>query len=260
MCRLRWLCGGILMLLTLTVSAQDLRTQVEQLRTDMYRLFGTDSLQRFMETSDRLKEMAQKTGDEKTFYRTWGNQVLFIFRKKDRKEGQAMLEQLRAHAQARDSKFGLYCATSANITIQGVLKVDNNLEESYKECINYIHRYFPEESAAKDYLGLARIYYNANQYQKVMDMAKKAMKEPNLNDSHHQLALAYLCIAYSHMPDNQIDIKTFNQYYQDYKKFRQKTGRDIGMNGIVDNNYYRLNNKPREALEAPSVSVYQQTD
>ena len=45
MCRLRWLCGGILMLLTLTVSAQDLRTQVEQLRTDMYRLFGTDSLQ-----------------------------------------------------------------------------------------------------------------------------------------------------------------------------------------------------------------------
>lgn len=177
MCRLRWLCGGILMLLTLTVSAQDLRTQVEQLRTDMYRLFGTDSLQRFMETSDRLKEMAQKTGDEKTFYRTWGNQVLFIFRKKDRKEGQAMLEQLRAHAQARDSKFGLYCATSANITIQGVLKVDNNLEESYKECINYIHRYFPEESAAKDYLGLARIYYNANQYQKVMDMAKKAMKD-----------------------------------------------------------------------------------
>lgn len=250
MCRLRWLCGGILMLLTLTVSAQDLRTQVEQLRTDMYRLFGTDSLQRFMETSDRLKEMAQKTGDEKTFYRTWGNQVLFIFRKKDRKEGQAMLEQLRAHAQARDSKFGLYCATSANITIQGVLKVDNNLEESYKECINYIHRYFPEESAAKDYLGLARIYYNANQYQKVMDMAKKAMKEPNLNDSHHQLALAYLCIAYSHMPDNQIDIKTFNQYYQDYKKFRKKTGRDIGMNGIVDYNYYRLNNKPREALEA----------
>ena len=98
MCRLRWLCGGILMLLTLTVSAQDLRTQVEQLRTDMYRLFGTDSLQRFMDTSDRLKEMAQKTGDEKTFYRTWGNQVLFIFRKKDRKEGQAMLEQLRAHA------------------------------------------------------------------------------------------------------------------------------------------------------------------
>ena len=103
MFRLRWLCGGILMLLTLTVAAQDLRTQMEQLRTDMYRLFGTDSLQRFMDTSDRLKEMAQKTGDDKTFYRTWGNQVLFIFRKKDRKEGQVMLEQLRAHAQARDS-------------------------------------------------------------------------------------------------------------------------------------------------------------
>jgi serine phosphatase RsbU (regulator of sigma subunit) len=131
-----------------------------------------------------------------------------------------------------------------------VLKIDDKLEESYKECINYIHRYFPEESAAKDYLGLARIYYNASQYQKVMDMAKEAMKEPNLNDSHHQLALAYMCIAYSHLPDSQIDIKTYNQYYQDYKTFRQKSGRDIGMNGIVDYNYYRLNKKPQEALEA----------
>ena len=250
MCRLRWLCGGILMLLTLTVSAQDLRTQVEHLRSEMYRLYSTDSLQRFMDTTTRLKEVAQTVGDEKAFYRAWANQVLFIFRKKNRKEGQAMLEQMRNYAQAHDSKFGIYSATSVNTTVLSLLGLNDQLEEAYLEGIDYVHRHFPEENAALDYLGLARLYYNQRQYEKVMDMAKKALKEPNINDTHRQNALAYICMAYSHMPDDQIDLPTFNQYYQEFKKFRMKSGRNTGMNGIVDYNYYRLNKNPQAALEA----------
>ena len=250
MFRLRWLCGGILMLLTLTVAAQDLRTQVEHLRSEMYRLYSTDSLQRFMDTTTRLKEVAQTVGDEKAFYRAWANQVLFIFRKKDRKEGQAMLEQMRNYAQAHDSKFGIYSATSVNTTVLSLLGLNDQLEEAYLEGIDYVHRHFPEENAALDYLGLARLYYNQKQYEKVMDMAKKTMKEPNINDTHRQNALAYICLAYSHMPDDQIDLPTFNQYYQEFKKFRVKSGRNTGMNGIVDYNYYRLNKNPQAALEA----------
>ena len=250
MFRLRWMCGGILMLLTLTVAAQDLRTQVEHLRSEMYRLYSTDSLQRFMDTTTRLKEVAQTVGDEKAFYRAWANQVLFIFRKKDRKEGQAMLEQMRNYAQAHDSKFGIYSATSVNTTVLSLLGLNDQLEEAYLEGIDYVHRHFPEENAALDYLGLARLYYNQRQYEKVMDMAKKALKEPNINDTHRQNALAYICLAYSHMPDDQIDLPTFNQYYQEFKKFRMKSGRNTGMNGIVDYNYYRLNKNPQAALEA----------
>ena len=250
MFRLRWMCGGILMLLTLTVAAQDLRTQVEHLRSEMYRLYSTDSLQRFMDTTTRLKEVAQTVGDEKAFYRAWANQVLFIFRKKNRKEGQAMLEQMRNYAQAHDSKFGIYSATSVNTTVLSLLGLNDQLEEAYLEGIDYVHRHFPEENAALDYLGLARLYYNQRQYEKVMDMAKKALKEPNINDTHRQNALAYICLAYSHMPDDQIDLPTFNQYYQEFKKFRMKSGRNTGMNGIVDYNYYRLNKNPQAALEA----------
>jgi len=238
------------MLLTLTVAAQDLRTQVEHLRSEMYRLYSTDSLQRFMDTTTRLKEVAQTVGDEKAFYRAWANQVLFIFRKKDRKEGQAMLEQMRNYAQAHDSKFGIYSATSVNTTVLSLLGLNDQLEEAYLEGIDYVHRHFPEENAALDYLGLARLYYNQRQYEKVMDMAKKALKEPNINDTHRQNALAYICLAYSHMPDDQIDLPTFNQYYQEFKKFRMKSGRNTGMNGIVDYNYYRLNKNPQAALEA----------
>ena len=239
----------MLMLLSIMAAAQDKRTTLEHLRSEMYRLYSTDSLQRFMDTTTRLKEVAQTVGDEQAFYRAWANQVLFIFRKKDRKEGQAMLEQMRKYAQAHNSKFGIYSATSANTTLLSLLKLNDQLEESYLECIDYVHRYFPEENAALNYLGLARLYYNQHKYDKVMDVAKKALKEPNINDTHRQIALAYICIAYSHMPDDQIDLTTFNQYYQEFKKFREKTGRDTGMNGIVDYNYYRLNKNPQAALE-----------
>ena len=248
--RLRWFCVSLLMLLSVMVVAQDKHLQLEQLRSDMYRLYSVDSLQRFMDTTSKLKEVALAVGDEKTFYRAWANQALYIFRKKDRKEGQAILEDMRKYALSKDSKFGIYCATSVNISILSMLKIDDKLEEAYQECINYVHRYFPEESAAADYLGLARIYFNHHKYPQVMEMAQKALKEPKLNDSHHQSALAYLCIGYSHMPEDQFDLQTYNQYYEEFKKFKQKTGRDIGMNGIVDYYYYRLNNNPQKALEA----------
>jgi serine phosphatase RsbU (regulator of sigma subunit) len=237
------------MLLTLTVAAQDLRTQVEQLRTDMYRLYGTDSLQRFMDTTNKLKKAAQAAGDEKTFYRAWANQALFVFRKKDRKEGQAILEQVRSYADERDSKFGLYTSISVNTTFLSLLNMNDELEKEYQKCIDYVHQYFPKESAATDYLGLARLYYNNNQFGKVMDVAKKTLKEPNLNDTHRQIALAYICLAYSKMPEKETDLKTFNHYYQEFKEFREKTGRDTGMNDIVDFNYYQLNHQPLKALE-----------
>jgi serine phosphatase RsbU (regulator of sigma subunit) len=157
---------------------------------------------------------------------------------------------MRSYADERDNKFGLYISTSVNTTFLSLLNMNDELEKAYKECIDYVHQYFPEESAASDYLGLARLYYNNNQFGKVMDIAKKAMKEPHLNDTHRQIALAYICIAYSNLPEKERDLKTFNQYYQEFKEFKEKTGRETGMNDIVDYNYYLLNHQPLKALEA----------
>ena len=63
MYRLRWLFGGICLWLALTVAAQDKQTQLEQLRTEMYRLYGTDSLDRFMDTTTKLREVATHVGE-----------------------------------------------------------------------------------------------------------------------------------------------------------------------------------------------------
>ena len=240
---------GLMMPLT-TVAQQKATPELERLRADMYRLYSTDSLERFMDVTVRLKEAALKAGDERTFYRAWANQALYTFRKKSRKEGQAILEQQREYAQQHDSKFGIYSATSVNISFLSMLKMDDKLEEAYLQCIDYVHRNFPGESAAPDYVGLARIYYNHKKYDQVMDVAQKALHEPNLNVVHRQSALAYLCIAYSHVPQQQFDLKKYNDLYADYRQCREKTGRDMGLEGIVDYNYYRLNNNPQAALKA----------
>lgn len=142
---------GLMMPLT-TVAQQKATPELERLRADMYRLYSTDSLERFMDVTVRLKEAALKAGDERTFYRAWANQALYTFRKKSRKEGQAILEQQREYAQQHDSKFGIYSATSVNISFLSMLKMDDKLEEAYLQCIDYVHRNFPGESAAPDYV------------------------------------------------------------------------------------------------------------
>ena len=82
-----------------------------------------------MDTTNKLKKVAQAVGDEKTFYRAWANQALFVFRKKDRKEGQAILDQVRSYADERDSKFGLYISISVNTTFLSLLNMNDELEK-----------------------------------------------------------------------------------------------------------------------------------
>ena len=224
--------------------------ELERLRSEMYRLYATDSLDRFMATTDRLKEVARRVGNEEYFYKAWSNQALFVFRKKNREEGQQILKAEKDYAEKHNHKYGIYSATSVNINFLSMLRINNQLEEEAMKCIDYVHKNFPNISVASEYITLARLYYNASLYRKTFDMAQKALEEPNLQDVHRQVALGYVCIAYSHLPDNEIDRQVFNEYYADYKKYAENTKNDFGLKGIVDYNYYRLNNNPKAALEA----------
>ena len=238
-------------MLPLTAGAQKGdAAELERLRSEMYRLYTTDSLDRFIATTDKLKEVARRVGNEEYFYKAWSNQALFVFRKKNREEGQQILQAEKDYAEKHNHKYGIYSATSVNITFLSMMKINNQLEEETLKCIDYVHKNFPHISVASEYLTLARLYYNASQYRKTFDAAQKALKEPSLQDVHRQVALAYLCIAYSHLPDNEIDRQAFNDYYAEYKKYAEKTKNDFGLKGIVEYNYYRLNNNPKAALEA----------
>lgn len=53
--RLRLAISILWLLSALTVTAEDIYEQIEAARKDMYRLYGTDSVSQFLETTDRLE-------------------------------------------------------------------------------------------------------------------------------------------------------------------------------------------------------------
>ena len=79
----------------LGVKAQTSDSKIARLQADMYRLFSTNHVDSFNLVVEQLKEAAQQVGDERTFYKAWGNQAMYNFSNIGRDEG---LEQ-RIHAE-----------------------------------------------------------------------------------------------------------------------------------------------------------------
>ena len=77
---------------------------IERLTATMYRYFSTDSVEQFMGATDSLKALCLKDGDEKTFYKAWGNQASYTFSKVSREKGLAIAREERAYAEKHDSK------------------------------------------------------------------------------------------------------------------------------------------------------------
>ena len=59
-----------------TVVADD----IEQLQKQMYQLYNKNDETAFVDITNKLKDAAQKAGDERTFYKAWANQALCFAR------------------------------------------------------------------------------------------------------------------------------------------------------------------------------------
>lgn len=214
----------------------------------MYRFFSSSESDSFMLVTERLKEACQKAGDgqERLFYKCWANQAIYYFTRINRSRGLNMAQQVHDYAVQHDSKFGLFTSTYAMATILGNLRRYDQAERNFYESIDYQHRYFPDESAAAPYLGLAKIYVNTEKLDKVLDCAHKALAEPGVIMQHRLSAWSYICIAYA---DQHYTKDDFNQAYAEREKVKQSYGHDDMFGGTVDFFYARKNGRLEEALE-----------
>lgn len=105
----------------------------------------------------------------------------------------------REYALEKDEKYGLYAASSAYTTMMSTIGLIDQAEEGLYESIGYLHRYFPEESAAVDYIGLAKIYENKGDFRKMVESARLALQEPNVSDVHQVSAKSYICVGLARM-------------------------------------------------------------
>ena len=242
----------VLMLCGLTVPsvAQEasVKADIERLTKEMYRLYPTDSVEKFMDVTDQVKTAALKAGDERAFYKAWANQSLYCFSKVSRDKGLERVKEMRDYAEKHDSKFGIYSSSYANAGMLSTLQMREQAMAAYQEALNYQHTFFPDESAAAPYLGMAKIYVNQNKPEKVRECARKALAEPGVIMQHQLSAWSYLCISYTGN-DNEEMKEEFNRCYAEREKVKAAFGHDDDFGQVVDFEYALMNGHYDDALQ-----------
>ena len=221
--------------------------RIAHLEKEMYRYYSSSAIDSFMLITDQLIEACREAGpsQERLFYKAWSNQAIYSFNKVNRTRGLELAHQIHDYAYQHDSKFGLYTSTYALATMSSSLRHFVQAEHEFTEAINYQHRFFPDESAAAPYLGLAKIYVNTERPEKVLDCAHKALAEPNVIMQHRLTAWTYICIAYY---DDQYTRDDFNRAYAEREKLKRDNGHDDSFGPAVNFYHAMKNGRYAEAL------------
>ena len=167
---------------------------IDKLTKEMYRLYPTRDTANFMRVSEKLKEASRKAGDERTFYKAWGNQAMYTFLRISQQRGIKRAQEVYKYALKVDSKFGMYTSTYLLGSIRSSAKNEELARKSFLEAVDLHHKYFPNQSAAAAYLGLCKSEYNHEHYDKVLEYAESALREPGVIPVHQVTAWTYKCL------------------------------------------------------------------
>ena len=235
----RWMAGLCLLGMSLTAAAQVKTADIEQLRKDMYRLFNKpDSFQQFLQVTDQLIEVSKQTNNENLLYRAWGNQAIKLSVNGKREQALDIVKEMSDYAHVHDSKYGLFASTYTSAQVSSALMMEQQAEELLKECISYKEQYLPNLNISYIYLGLAKIYFNRSQKDKLLEVVDKALHEPNILPENLVQALSFKCMAATIDKD---DKEAFNRYYAELDKARKETGISMNLSRRVDVHYAEIN-------------------
>ena len=212
---------------------------IAELQKQMYQLYNKNDQAAFMDVTNRLKEAAQKAGDERTFYKAWANQALYFANRQQRNRGQLTAKDMQQHALNHDHKFGIYTGTHVMGTIQAMMGDYEEGTQNFKKAISYLHQNFPNESAAASWIEMARISLTMKRCQEAIRNAEQALKEPNVTAMHRLNAWSVICLSKSdttiYRVRNAADYeREFNHAYAEREKAKQAYGRDDSSGPIIE--------------------------
>ena len=209
-------------LLPFSVVGNGTSDEVERLSKEMYRLYATDSTEQFKAVIEELKTECLKAGDEQMFYKAWNNLASHVSSKGNREQGLAIAHEAHKYAQEHNSKYGLYSSIQVIANIQSTMQMLDPAEKGYLEALEYHDKFFPKESAAYIYIGLAKIYQNRHDIPKLISVCEKALAQPNVIPIHQANAWSYICVASAELIDKNIDVEEnkakFEHAYKECKK------------------------------------------
>ena len=217
--------------------------ELMRLEAKMNEHFISKDIDSFNKSANRLKEASKKAGNERMYYRAWGNQAIFEATHQDYKEAFAIVKQIRAAAQTNGSTFGEYMALHAEATIL-LQKQDYDLaEQAFLKAVEFHHRHFTNESAGEDLQELMKIANHRKDGPAGVKYARLILAEPNVAPIHKGRALYRL----SQMAFNKNDVEEFNRIYDEMMALKKTDG--IGtLVPVVEVNHHIMNGEYEQAL------------
>ena len=211
---------------------------IAQLQKEMYQLYNKNDETAFMDVTNKLKEAAQKAGDERTFYKAWANQALYFANHQQRNKGQLTAKDMQQYALNHDDKYGIYTGTHVMGTVQSMMGDYQEGIQNFKKAISYLHENFPNESAAASWIELAKISLtNRKIHQAILD-AEQALKEPNISAMHRLNAWSVICLSkvdttFYHVKDAAEYQKEFDYVWGEREKAKKAYGHDDSSGAVI---------------------------
>jgi len=233
------------------------KDRLQDLQSEMYRLFYTNDSLKLRETIEQLKKACQETGNEQLFYRAWANNAIYESLHQRRTHGLEICREIEKYAKGQESIYGQYAALHTFGTVYHQMRDYENAEKNFKDAADFLHKHMPEESAAADYIELVLLSVNGyRDVAKGMAYAEKALQEPNISAQHRLRALTMLCQMEGEKVNPNREV--FNGYYHERQLVLQGTVPDRANNAV--NMLYELvnGNYDRAMVLSDSLSTIDQ--
>lgn len=226
------------------MTAQAQSSDIKKLETEMYKYFSSPEQEKFMEIAELLKKKSLAAGEEKLFYKAWGNQAIYLSTHEQRMKAMEVVKRMKLYASEHESLFGEYTALHVEGAVYLRMQNYDGAEKSFKDAVEFLHSNFPDESAAADYLELITVANRRNNLELGKKYGEKVLKEPNLQPQHQIRALSQLC-QYAYIENNR---DRFNELYKEWKELLQQTSGGT-LESTVEVEYLIINQHYEEALK-----------
>ena len=221
----------------------DSQDDIKRLEAEMLTYFSTKERSTFFRVTNELKKVCKEAGNERLFYKAWGNQGLYEATQQNYPQALSIAEVIMHHAQESGSIYGEYSGlhTKAMILLQ---KQDYGAAETaFLKAVDFHHRHFPNESAGEDLQELMRIANHRKDAKAGVGYARQILQEPNVAPIHKGRALYRL----SQMAFKKNDVEEYNRIYQEMMILK-KTDGISALKPLVEVNYNIMNGNFEEAL------------
>ncbi len=238
--RLFALVGCLFVAVGLRAAASDRLTGLE---SEMLKYMNTNDREAFNRAAEKLKAASKEEGDDRMFYKAWGNQAIYDATHHYNANGADIAEEMTAYARKEGSIYGDYAAmyTKAMVLLQ---RQDYDVaEKAFLEALDFHRRHFPNESAAEDLRELMKISYFRGNMAMAKEYGYQVLAEPNVAPHHKGRVLTRL----STMAFEENDVDEFNSIYDKMKRL-QNTDNITSTNLYTEVNFCIINGDFKRAL------------